>query len=88
MIGRTSRPKPARLAEKLLQIRVKLDLGQVAMAEALNAKGIPVDSGAVSRFETGKREPSLITLLRYARLAKVSVDVLIDDDLDLPKKFL
>jgi transcriptional regulator with XRE-family HTH domain len=42
--------------------------------------------GQVSEFETGKREPSLIVLLRYARLANVCVDTLIDDDLDLPAK--
>jgi transcriptional regulator with XRE-family HTH domain len=42
--------------------------------------------GQISEFETGKREPSLIVLLRYARLAGVCVDTLIDDDLGLPAK--
>jgi hypothetical protein len=37
-------------------------------------------------FELGEREPSLIVLLRYARAAGVSTDVLIDDELDLPKR--
>jgi hypothetical protein len=32
------------------------------------------------------REPSLPTLLKYAEAAGVWVDVLIDDDLDLPDK--
>ena len=41
-----------------------------------------------SEFETGKREPSLIMLLQYARAANVSTDVLINDDLDLPAKLL
>jgi len=40
----------------------------------------------ISRFETGHREPPYIVLLRYAQVANVSTDVLIDDDLDLPDK--
>jgi hypothetical protein len=39
----------------------------------------------ISAYEHGTREPNLLTLLRYARLAKVSMDVLVDDKLDLPK---
>jgi transcriptional regulator with XRE-family HTH domain len=38
----------------------------------------------ISDFENGVREPSLPVLLKYARAAGVIVDVLIDDDLDLP----
>jgi transcriptional regulator with XRE-family HTH domain len=38
----------------------------------------------VSEWERGRREPNLMLLLRYARLANVSVESLIDDDLDLP----
>jgi transcriptional regulator with XRE-family HTH domain len=43
-----------------------------------------VYAGHVSEFERGKREPSLLTLLAYARAARVSMDVLVDDKLDLP----
>jgi hypothetical protein len=32
-----------------------------------------------------KAEPTLMVLLRYARVAGVIVDVLIDDELDLPE---
>jgi hypothetical protein len=45
-----------------------------------------VDYTAVSNYELGTREPPLPTLLRYAELANVYVDVLIDDRLDLPEK--
>ncbi|MDQ3803982.1 MAG: helix-turn-helix domain-containing protein [Acidobacteriota bacterium] len=45
-----------------------------------------IDAKHVSKFELGEREPSLLVLLRYARLAGVSIDVLADDELDLPAK--
>jgi transcriptional regulator with XRE-family HTH domain len=38
---------------------------------------------AVSAYERGIREPDLLVLLRYAKLAKVSTDVLVDDSKDL-----
>jgi hypothetical protein len=40
----------------------------------------------LSRYETGDREPPLRILLEYARVAGVCLDVLVDDDLDLPAK--
>ncbi|HJR07529.1 MAG TPA: helix-turn-helix transcriptional regulator [Pyrinomonadaceae bacterium] len=40
----------------------------------------------ISKYERGVREPSLIVILRYARVAGVCLDVLVDDDLDLPAK--
>lgn len=41
---------------------------------------------AVSGYELGMREPPLPVLLTYARVAGVCVDVLIDDELNLPSK--
>lgn len=79
------RERPERLAEKLLQIRAALGLSQ---SEMLNRIGLG-ETGYrhyVSQFETGRREPSLLVLLRYARAANVSVEALIDDELDLPAK--
>ncbi|MBA2527756.1 MAG: hypothetical protein H0V18_18545 [Pyrinomonadaceae bacterium] len=40
----------------------------------------------MSGYELRTREPSLITLLKYAKAAGVRVDLLIDDNLELPKK--
>jgi hypothetical protein len=45
-------------------------------------RGEAVGRGYVSQFEAGRREPVLVVLLAYARLAGVSTDVLIDDKLD------
>jgi hypothetical protein len=39
----------------------------------------------ISHFETGLREPTLMTLLEYARIANVLMEVLADDNLDLPE---
>jgi hypothetical protein len=44
-----------------------------------------VFASAISGYELGTREPPLPVLLRYARLAQISTDVLIDDKLSLPK---
>lgn len=84
-MGRSSRPKPVYLASKLLRIRQELGLTQEMMAERLSVvEGIMHSS--VSGYELGTREPPLPVLLEYARLANVYLDVLADDELDLPEK--
>src|SRR4051812_29463802 len=84
-MARASRQKPARLAEKLLQIRIGLGLSQNEMVSRLGL-GDEITRDYISAFERGVREPPLPTLLQYARAAGVWVDVLIDDKLDLPKR--
>lgn len=84
-MGRVSREKPKRLAEKLLQIRLTLELSQNQMLEKLGLND-KVFRSAISGYELGTREITLPLLLKYARLAKISTDVLIDDDLQLPTK--
>ena len=86
-MGRVSREKPKRLAEKLLQIRLNLGLSQNQMLEKLGLND-KVFRSAISGYELGTREITLPLLLKYARLAQVSTDILIDDDLDLPQKHL
>jgi transcriptional regulator with XRE-family HTH domain len=81
-MGSTPRPKPKRLGKKLRSVRLDiLGLSQTEMCKALRLK---VDYSAVSQYELGTREPSLLIVLKYARLAGISTDVLIDDKLDLP----
>jgi transcriptional regulator with XRE-family HTH domain len=79
------RERPERLAEKLLQIRTSLGLSQ---SEMLRHLGLDEKSYRhyISNYETGKREPTLLVLLEYARAVNVYVDALIDDELDLPDK--
>jgi len=84
-MGKKSRPKPKRLAEKLLQIRNAYDLSQNGMIRRLGLADELVQAD-ISAFELGTREPALPHLLRYAQTAGVTADVLIDDKVDLPKK--
>jgi len=58
--------------------------GRNGMARLL-ARG-KLTRNEISKYERAVREPSLLVLLRYARIAGVLVDELLDDDLDLPKK--
>ena len=82
-MGRYSRQRPQRLAEKLLQIRLALNLSQTQMLDRLGLKD-ELFYTAISGNELGAREPTMIEVLRYAQLANVYVDVLIDDTLNLP----
>jgi len=80
-----SRTKSARLGEKLLQIRLALELSQGGMLERLGFSEELFRSN-ISQYERGTREPHLPMLLAYARAANVYVEALIDDELDLPDK--
>jgi transcriptional regulator with XRE-family HTH domain len=82
-MGSSSREKPKRLAEKLLQIRLKLDLSQNEMLNRLGL-GDKLTRIDISKYERGIREPSLLTLLEYSRVISVLTDVLINDELELP----
>lgn len=84
-MGRKQRPRPTRLSEKLLELRRNLGLSQQQMLERLDYQQSPLFIGHISLFEHDKREPPLPLLLRYARVAEVNLEVLVDDDLDLPK---
>ena len=79
-MGRTRRRHPKHLRRKLLTIRLQLEMTQTQMAKALN---LEVHYSAVSNYELGTREPDLLTILKYAELAGVSTDVLIDDKRNL-----
>lgn len=87
--GHGRRLKPKRLSEKLRMVRQQLDVSQEELVKRLLplASGSPIYPGHISEFENGKREPSLLVLLAYAKIAGVSSDVLIDDELILPNTF-
>ena len=81
-MGRVRRNKPLKLSHKLLAIRKRLRMSQTEMARALELK---VHYSAVSNFELGTREPDLIIVLRYARLAGIPMETIVDDQMTLPE---
>ena len=84
-MGTNPRVKPKRLAEKLRYIRLSLDLTQDGLLQKLGIEGLATQS-KISEFESGKRDPSLLILLQYSRLAGVHMEDLVDDEADLPDK--
>ena len=83
-MGSAGRIKPDLLGKKLLAIRIKLDMSQIQLAEKLSNKRIQLRKSDISRYESGLREPSLLTLLQYARLANVTMEMLVDDEIEPP----
>jgi|SRR5436190_11315668 len=84
-MGKGSRPKPERLAEKLRQIRFSLGLSQTEMHRRLGLED-EVEYTNISKYELGRNEPPLSTLLQYARIAGVHLEDIVDDELDLPAR--
>ncbi len=85
-MGQKRRPQPARLPEKLLKIRTLLGLSQEQMADRLKHIPSPPHPGAISRIETGQREPNLLLLLEISRIAGLPMEYLVDDRLDIPER--
>lgn len=84
-MGKASRRKPARLARKLLEIRLKLELSQNQLIKRMGLED-ELEQQYISKFEHGVIEPPLHVLCAYADMIKVPLDVLARDYLDLPKK--
>jgi|ERR1051326_775180 len=86
-MGRKEREIPEHLSSKLREIREKLgpDLSQSGLIALMGLTG-ELSQDYISGFEHGLREPTLRVLLKYAKVAGVSTDVLIDDTLKLPAK--
>lgn len=83
------RKRPTRLAEKLLEIRTKLGLSQGGMVRFLGLEA-ELERDYISKYERNILEPTLETLLMYARAISTTgggefLEVLIDDKMDLPK---
>ena len=81
-MGVRGKKKQRKLAPKLKKIREGLQLSQSQLIKELKLKGL--GNSNISSYESGSLEPALWVLLKYAQAAQVCVDVLIDDDLDLP----
>lgn len=74
------RPNPSRIGEKVFAIRRHLGLSQAQMKHRIN---FPGNYGRISDYELGKRVPTILTLLAYARAAEIPLEHLVDDAIQL-----
>ena len=82
-MGRAHRSRPNRLGEKLRLIRLHFGLTQPALIKRLAVRGETLYPSSISLFEQGGREPSLLVLLAYSKLAGVTINELVDDQVKL-----
>lgn len=80
-MGTKKRLYPRRTAKKLKKIRERLGLSQGEIANSLGVE----NRAQISAYENGKRDAPIVVLLRYARLAKVPLETIVDDQLSLPE---
>jgi len=80
------RNRPQLMPAKLCLIRERLQLDHAHMAallvseiESHNKQRIEIKTRWVKHFELGKHEPDLITVNSYSRLAKVRMELIVDD---------
>ena len=85
-MGKANRPRPKRLAEKLLIIRQKIDggLSQNEMLRKLRLED-DLERDRISKYERDTLEPPWYVLLRYAKVANVYLEAIVDDHVDLPE---
>ena len=74
------RQRPKYLAAKLLAIRRQLGASQSEMITLLN---VDIGTARISEYESGIREPNLIVLLAYASVARVHLEQIVDDRVQL-----
>jgi transcriptional regulator with XRE-family HTH domain len=84
-MGRAARLRSKHLAEKLRDVRTGLGLSQNELIRHLGLEEMIYQSN-VSGYESGEREPPLPILLKYAQAAGVCLDVLVNDEQDLPAR--
>lgn len=75
-----ARPRPKRLAEKLLKIRQSLGVSQSALVYHL---GVELAPNNISKYEHNLNEPPTDVILAYARLAHIPLEQLVDDEMEL-----
>jgi hypothetical protein len=80
------RNRPQSMPAKLRLIRERLQLDHAHMAEQLvseieshSKQRIEIKTSWVKHFELGKHEPDLIIVNSYSRLAKIPMELIVDD---------
>lgn len=82
-MGLASRRRPVKLAGKLKQIRVSLNLSQSEMVKKLGLED-EMERERISKYERGILEPPLHVLYVYAKVANLYMEVFVNDQVDLP----
>ncbi len=77
-----SKKAPAKLAKKLLKIRENLNLSQSEMVKRMDAEN-EINRGKISEYERATRIPPLHILLAYARAGNLTMESLIDDEIEI-----
>jgi transcriptional regulator with XRE-family HTH domain len=83
-MGKGKRVMPRNLGKKLREIRSRLELSQNAMLKHLGLES-EFSRAEISAYERGVREPPLRVLLSYSKAARIWMNVLVDDQIDLPR---
>lgn len=83
-MARARKHVPARLGEKLKQIRERLNIGSYGeMVRRLNLPDLNLYRASILEYESNKRTPPLMVLLRYSELSGVSINDMVDDRVDV-----
>jgi len=83
-VGTARSLRPKRLGQKLAMIRKALRLSQTEFIRKLGFHNVLVRE-EISSFERNVRVPPPLVLLEIARVARIHVDDLLDDEVDLPE---
>jgi len=84
-MGRRARHKPRRLGKKLQLIRQALGLSQNQMLVKIGLDE-KYTRNNLSNYELDVREAPLDIVLGYARVGGMTVEMLVDDKVELPKR--
>lgn len=77
--------RPQGLPQKLLYIRRALNLSQSELHKALGFDDEEIPYNRISDYEKNKCEPPLPVLVEYARVARVHLEDIADDRVNLPE---
>lgn len=82
-MGLASRRRPAKLAAKLKQVRISLNLSQTEMVKKLGLED-EMERERISKYERGILEPPLYVLYEYSKISNCYMEIFVNDDVNLP----